>query len=364
MVRATWTDREAAGILLREARRAARFVGYVAASASLAGAFLVGVLMGQAAFTRRSIPRAEAPPPRGDGRYGTNYGGAPLRLVMLGDSLAAGYGVAKPRQTPGALLAAGLAARLRRPVHLRNLAVVGSTSAMLGPQVEAAVEWRPDVAVIIVGANDVTHRADQAAAVRHLASAVRVLRATGAQVLVGTCPDLGSIRSIPPPLRWLARRWSRQLAAAQTVAVVEAGGTTVSLGDLLGPLFAAAPHRMLGHDRYHPSVEGYARAAAAILPTVVALLLGEGAAPSRLAVDQGVQSLPQAAEQAAHTAGTEVTGARVAGRERGPAGRWVWLRRRVRDAIKPSDPAPDAAAVPSSQERPGSARPLSVGETL
>ena len=43
--------------------------------------------------------------------------------------------------------------------------------------------------------------------------------------------------------RLLARKWSRDLAAAQTVAVVEAGGRTVSLGDLLGPEFAALRRR-------------------------------------------------------------------------------------------------------------------------
>ena len=72
-------------------------------------------------------------------------------------------------------------------------------------------------------------------------TAVRQLRAAGAQVVVGTCPDLGTVQPIRPPLRWLARRWSRQLAAAQTVAVVEEGAWTVSLADLLGPRFAAEP---------------------------------------------------------------------------------------------------------------------------
>ena len=75
----------------------------------------------------------------------------------------------------------------------------------------------------------------------HLADAVRALRAAGAEVVVGTCPDLGTIQPIQPPLRWLARRWSRQLAAAQTIAVVEAGGRTVSLGDLLGPRVRRRP---------------------------------------------------------------------------------------------------------------------------
>ena len=57
----------------------------------------------------------------------------------------------------------------------------------------------------------------------------------------GTCPDLGTVRPIPQPLRQVARRWSRRLAAAQTIATVEAGGRSVSLGSILGPEFDAAP---------------------------------------------------------------------------------------------------------------------------
>jgi lysophospholipase L1-like esterase len=282
-----------------------------------------GVLLGQARLARRTIPRAEAPPPRGDGRYGGRSTRPPLTLVMLGDSVAAGYGVTKPRETPGALLATGISRRLGRPVLLHRLAMVGAESRHLRPQVEAAVELAPDLAVVIVGGNDVTHRTDHAEAVRELVAAVRALRSVGAEVVVGTCPDLGTIRPIQPPLRWLARRWSRQLAAAQTVAVVEAGGWTVSLGDLLGPLFAADPHRMFGTDRFHPSAEGYAAAAAALLPTALAAL-GAGDRPRAA----GIRSLPRAAVAASRQAGTEVSGASVAGRERGPAGRWAAMRHR------------------------------------
>jgi lysophospholipase L1-like esterase len=217
--------------------------------------------------------------------------------------------------------------RLQRPVHLHRHAVVGAVSAGLVPQVDAALERHPDIAVILVGGNDVTHRTPVTSAVRHLVDAVRRLRAAGAQVVVGTCPDLGAIQPIQPPLRWLARRWSRQLAAAQTVAVVEAGGRTVSLGDLLGPRFAAEPTRMFGADRFHPSAEGYALAAAAMLPTVVAALSTSEPTPT-LHEGEGVRSLPQAAHEAARQPGTEVSGTRVAGRERGPGGRWAVLRRR------------------------------------
>ncbi|MFD0968687.1 SGNH/GDSL hydrolase family protein [Plantactinospora endophytica] len=309
------------------ARRVARATAVGVGLTALTTAAGYGLLLGQARQARRVIPLAEAPPPRGDGVYGAKFPGEPITMVVLGDSSAAGYGVHRPRETPGALLATGTSRRLRRPVRLYRFAVVGCLSAGLRPQVDAALERAPDLAVILIGGNDVTNRTPHSVAVRYLVEAVRELRAAGAQVVVGTCPDLGAIQPIKPPLRWLARRWSRQLAAAQTVAVVEAGGLTVSLGDLLGPRFAAEPTRMFAWDHFHPSAEGYAIAAAALLPTVLAAL---GAGPDRRGFtgDQGVRSLPVAAQEAARHAGTEVRGVRVGGREHGPGGRWAQLRRR------------------------------------
>src|SRR4051794_7827970 len=247
-------------ITARDRRRiklAGQILGGVTGTVAGVTALSAGLLLRQAADARRIIPMAEAPPPRGDGVYGAKFGGKPLTMVILGDSSAAGYGVHRPRETPGALLATGVSRRLRRPVRLYRLAVVGSMSAGLPYQVDAALEYDPDVAVILIGVNDVTHFSDRAAAMRHLGDSVRRLRESGCKVVVGTCPDIGAIQPIKPPLRWLARKWSRDLAAAQTVAVVGAGGRTVSIGNLLGPMFAADPVRMFGSDRFHPSAEGY-----------------------------------------------------------------------------------------------------------
>ena len=305
--------------------RAGRIAGGLVGTATAAAGFSVALLMRQAADARRIIPMAEAPPPRGDGLYGPKFGGKPLNMVILGDSSAAGYGVHRPRETPGALLATGVSRRLHRPVRLHRLAVVGSMSSGLPYQVDAALEYDPEVAIIMIGANDVTHLSDRAAAVRYLGDAVRRLRAVGCRVVVGTCPDIGAIQPIKPPLRWLVRIWSRQLAAAQTVAVVEAGGRTVSIGDLLGRQFEADPARMFSADRFHPSAEGYARAAAIMMPTLMAAL-GEDDRAAATGTD-GVRSLPQAAHEAVRAAGTEVSAAQVNGRERGPAGRWAELRR-------------------------------------
>ncbi|MGC9666757.1 SGNH/GDSL hydrolase family protein [Planosporangium sp. 12N6] len=324
-------------------RRIATAGAFGAGSLTAAGAALTGLIVGQAMLARRVIPIAEAPPPRGDGRYGAEHDGDPVTLVVLGDSTAAGYGADSARNTPGALLAAGLAEQLRRPVSLRCLAVVGAESRSLDPQVERALEIGPDLAVILVGGNDVTHRRPVSEAIDHLVAAVRSLRQAGTDVVVGTCPDLGTIQPIQPPLRWLARRWSRQLAAAQTVAVVEAGGRTVSLADLLSPAFTAEPDRMFAWDRFHPSGDGYGVAAAALLPTMVAALTDEDRdrqTGSRLRRGEGVRSLADAAVEAVGHAGTEVSAARVDGHDHGPAGAWAQLRRRVwRRTEHPTDPS-------------------------
>ncbi len=78
--------------------------------------------------------------------------------------------------------------------------MVGSESSGLPSQVEL-LESAPDLAVIMIGANDVTHRIKPADSVRALPDAVAALRAKGAEVVVGTCPDLGTIKPIAQPLR-------------------------------------------------------------------------------------------------------------------------------------------------------------------
>jgi hypothetical protein len=133
------------------------------------------------------------------------------------------------------------------------------------------------------------------------------------------------------------------MAAAQTIGVVSVGGRTVSLGSLLGPEFEASPHEMFSQDGFHPSAAGYARCAAALLPSVCAAVgvWTDGDAdpvPDRRR-GEGVAPIAQAAVAAAEDAGTEVAPARVAGSERGPFGRWAMTLRRRRTPM-PAAEAP------------------------
>ncbi|MEU8588244.1 SGNH/GDSL hydrolase family protein [Streptomyces sp. NPDC048664] len=349
----------------RVARRIATGAAYGGGGIGLIGAAAVGLLVAEAQMAKRHVGNGHSPhPPSADGRYGWESahagrtragvqglsapGDPPLRLVMLGDSTAAGQGVRRARQTPGALLASGLAAVAERPVDLRVVALPGAQSDDLERQVSRALEAQdgvPDICVIMIGANDVTHRMPATRSVRHLSAAVRRMRTAGAEVVVGTCPDLGTIEPVQQPLRWLARRASRQLAAAQTIGAVEQGGRTVSLGDLLGPEFAANPRELFGPDSYHPSAEGYATAAMAVLPTVCAALGLWPAEEERPDASRREGFLPvaRAAAEAASEAGTEVTAAMPTG----PRGPWALLKRRRRRLPTPAD-TPATAAEPTA----------------
>jgi lysophospholipase L1-like esterase len=222
---------------------------------------------------------------------------------VLGDSAAAGLGCDTPEQTPGALLAGGIARDLRRRVVLRVVARTGARSGALDVQVGRALRSPVDLAFVIVGANDVTHRSPVGEAAHDLARAVRTLRAAGAEVVVGTCPDLGTVSAVLQPLRTYARYASRKLAAAQAVAVVEEGGIAVSLGDLLAQSFAEEP-TLWSADRFHPSPAGYRRIADAVLPSLLEAA-GVDIAVS-VPISDSVQDVELAASVAAREPGLAV----------------------------------------------------------
>ncbi|MFB8189907.1 SGNH/GDSL hydrolase family protein [Microbacterium sp. NPDC055988] len=195
--------------------------------------------------------------------------GETLDLLVLGDSIAAGLGAEHRKETLGGRLAKTTGRRMHRPVRLRTVAVVGSESPDLPAQLDALpADYRPDVAVIVVGGNDVTHRLPVALSAQHLHEAIRRLRETGTEVVVGTCPDLGALRAVPQPLRRIASSLSRRLAEIQDETARRAGAEPVDLRRAVGPMFFDDPEGMFSLDRFHPSALGYRRTAEALLPAV------------------------------------------------------------------------------------------------
>ena len=254
----------------------------------LVGVALVALLVGlrlvlrqQAALARRRIGK-----PLGeealdaDRLWRRGLDGEPLELLVLGDSIAAGLGAfgdsiaaglgaEHRKETLGGRLAKATGRRMHRPVRLRTVAVVGSESPDLPGQLDALpTDYRPHVAVIVVGGNDVTHRLPVALSAQHLHDTIRRLRERGAEVVVGTCPDLGALRAVPQPLRRLASSLSRRLAEIQDETARRAGAEPVDLRRAVGPMFFDEPEAMFSLDRFHPSALGYRRTAEALLPAV------------------------------------------------------------------------------------------------
>jgi len=234
--------------------RYARKVGRAAAVALVAGTVGGAALIAAEAVAARA--RRYAQP---DLRLAmrTSIGdpaATPLRLVLLGDSSALGVGVDRVVDTVGGhlaeLLADGTATSGRR-VELSSVAVAGSR----------------DVAVILVGTNDATGLRRPSDAAGHLGAAVRRLRDAGVAVVVGTCPDLGAVRAVAPPLRQLLGWLGRRVARAQTAAVRQAGGVPVDLAERAGPVFRADAGTLC-HDGLHPSADGYRVWAHALYPAV------------------------------------------------------------------------------------------------
>jgi lysophospholipase L1-like esterase len=340
------------------ARKLAAAAAYGGGGLSVLGASLYGLLRAEATLARRNIgPAGGRRVPDASGWYGRGRPGPAIKIALLGDSSAAGYGVDRIEETPGAWLGSGVAEQADRRVHLREFAAVGAQSSDLAKQLRLALPTDPDVAVILIGANDVTHTVLPAASVRYLSEAVRTLREADVAVVVGTCPDLGTVAPLPPPLRQVARAWSRRLAAAQTIAVVEAGGRTVSLGSILGPEFAAAPALLFGPDRFHPSAAGYESVARVLVPSVLSALgLGEAEEETpRVGRGEAVLPIGYAAVKASQNPGTEIDGTEVGGAKRGVGGRWVTLMRRrllpTGEAETPEDASGDLAAERGAAER-------------
>ena len=267
----------------RSTTEEAKWLGLVAATAGVAGAVgvvgaaagagFVALLKRQAAQAREVIGQPYGDQaPNADKVYKKSYGNT-IDLLVLGDSIAAGLGAETPQGTLGARLAKGVAKRTERAVRLRTAAVVGAETSMVMEQVDALpASYAPDVAVLVVGGNDVTHRVSTADSVKHLVAVIEALRARGAAVVVGTCPDVGAVKPLPQPLRSIGSRMSRQLAHAQAEAARRAGAYVVSLAELVMPFFITNPDEMFSMDRFHPSAQGYKRTAKAILPSVLAAL--------------------------------------------------------------------------------------------
>jgi len=202
------------------------------------------------------LPEAAGP------RAGVAGQGRPLRLLLLGDSSAAGVGVADQSDALAGRLVELLGADHR--VHWRLEAATGDR---LEDVLRRAQELPPeafDAVVVAVGVNDATGRTSTAAWRRGLRRLLAILDARCGQPLVLVCaiPPMQAFPALPRPLAgWLG------LAAARLNGATRAELAGASRACLVPFEFEPDP-RWMCEDGFHPSAAGYRRWAEAVAATL------------------------------------------------------------------------------------------------
>jgi lysophospholipase L1-like esterase len=203
----------------------------------------------QARHVRRVTPRLPEPP---GSRSGLSGAGPLVRLLVAGDSAAAGVGASSQDEALCGQLVGLLA--LHHTVQWQLIAVNGLESPELVQMLEDAPKERFDVVVISMGANDVSA---MLAPVRWLEWQNRlahvVARRFNPQLLVhSAAPPLHAFTALPQPLRWFSGRWAREMNRhlAGRLAGHQRRRTMLSHPDIPAAMGLAS-------DGLHPGPHGY-----------------------------------------------------------------------------------------------------------
>jgi lysophospholipase L1-like esterase len=225
---------------------------------SLAAKLLLSpLLVVQALATRARMPRL---PEAAGERAGTVGEGRALRLLIAGDSSAAGVGVARQEESLAGLLAAQLAARLPVQVQWQLLAQSGLTSAQTLEAVHAAELPHFDIAVVVSGVNDVVDQVPSMRAVARREALANTLRNKlgVAHVVFAPLPPVHLFPGLPQPLRWVAGSDARRHDRA--LADWAATRSDVSRPEIELPLNPG----VMASDGFHPGAPVYRQCAHAI----------------------------------------------------------------------------------------------------
>jgi lysophospholipase L1-like esterase len=212
---------------------------------------LAPVLVAQALAARRRAPvLPEADGPR-EGRLGR--GGDALRVLIAGDSSAAGVGVAHQAQALSGYLSRTLHRRSARPVHWTLRARSGLTTRQVHELLRAQATPRAQVAVVVTGVNDVIELVPARRAVAHRAALADWLLAERGvtHVVFAPLPPVHQFPLLPMPLRRAmgddARRHDDAMARW---AATRDDVSHVAIDMELGP-------EVMAHDGFHPGEPVY-----------------------------------------------------------------------------------------------------------
>ena len=171
---------------------------------SLALKLLLSPLLAlQAVSTRARLPRLPEAQGARRGQVGT---GPQLRLLITGDSSAAGVGVDRQNQALAVQLARNLAEAAGLQVRWHLTARSGLTTRQTLDLLREQPPPLSDVAVVVTGVNDVVNQIPSQRAVAARAALADWLRGTQGvrHVVYAPLPPIHQFPGLPQPLRWVA----------------------------------------------------------------------------------------------------------------------------------------------------------------
>lgn len=229
------------------------------------------LVLPQALWVRRTAPRFDGA--SGPARGVTGSGDA-RRLLVYGDSIAAGVGAGTFPKALAGQLAVALSERLDATLRWESRGYIGANARRLLTRLDGETFAGPfDFVVLSVGVNDVTSLTpitDWEVSLEKLLE--RIGRTCGSPTIaLAGIPDMGRFPLLPQPLRSVLGLRSRQLdAAGRRIADTLAHVVHVPVEFELRPDTFSA-------DGYHPSETSYRAFAGTIADALVAVARSERA---------------------------------------------------------------------------------------
>ncbi|MDP3209231.1 MAG: SGNH/GDSL hydrolase family protein [Rhodoglobus sp.] len=212
---------------------------------------LAPVLLAQGRRLRRDTPRL---PDAALPWHGSVAGERPLRLLVLGDSTAAGVGAETQHDALPGHLARGLATLTGRGVEWEAIGENGADAReLIEDYLDAATERAYEVVLLSVGANDALGLRSRRAFGRDIRTILAALRdaSPDATIIVSSLPAFFRFVLLPQPLKWNLYLHSTSLEDEARAIVARTPSAHMS------PPPPPYTDGFFASDLFHPSSQGY-----------------------------------------------------------------------------------------------------------